>query len=220
VKVIIICNATSQTHGILRKENISLFLGILLTVELGSVDHVGQCGLGLLPLTGLKTTVRINPELFWLEELQHLLNSVLDLLLGWDTRRVDVIDTWADVAGVSLIDKNLEELSIGLAVLDGEDISIKSGNGVEEVLEFGVAEVRVDLGRVFDTRDRESKRLNSPLKIGITLLASSEWKTFTESRLIDLNYKDSSGLKVNNFIAKSKSKLLSLYRLVDIVTRE
>jgi hypothetical protein len=42
-------------------------LSILLTIELGSVDEIGQSGLSLSPLTSLETTVRVDPQLFWLE---------------------------------------------------------------------------------------------------------------------------------------------------------
>ena len=54
---------------------------VLLAVVLGGVDHVDQGSLGLLPLTGLETAVRVNPELLRLEVLQHVSNTVLDLLL-------------------------------------------------------------------------------------------------------------------------------------------
>ncbi|KAM3072695.1 hypothetical protein ACMFMF_011920 [Clarireedia jacksonii] len=195
-------------------------VSILLTIELGSVNHVGQSSLGLSPLTSLETTVRIDPKLFWLEELQHLLNSVLDLLLTWDTRRVDVVDTRADVTWVSLINEDLEELSIRLAVLNGENISVKSSNGVEEVLELGVTEMRVDLGRILNTGDGETERLDSPVKISLTFLTGAERKTLTKSWLVDLNDVNTGSLKVNNFITKSQSKLLSLDRLVNVVTRE
>jgi hypothetical protein len=121
-------------------------LAVLLTEELGGVDQVGEGGLGLLPLTGLETTVRVDPKLLRLEVLEHLLNTVLDLLLGGNTGRVNVVDTRADVAGVSLVNEDLEELSVRLAVLNGEDVGIESRDGVEEVLELRVTEVRVDLG--------------------------------------------------------------------------
>jgi len=198
-----------------------LLLGsILLAIKLGSVDHVGQSSLGLGPLTSLETAVRIDPELLGLEVCQHLLDSVLDLLLAWDTGRVDIIDTRTDMAGISLIDEDLEELGIGLAVLDGEHISVESGDGVEEVLELGVAEVGMDLGRVLDTGNGETERLDGPVKVCLALLSGTERKTFTESRLIDLNDVDTSSLEVNNFVTKSKSKLLSLNGLVNIITRE
>jgi hypothetical protein len=45
-------------------------LAVLLTEELGGVDQVGEGGLGLLPLTGLETTVRVDPKLLRLEILE------------------------------------------------------------------------------------------------------------------------------------------------------
>jgi hypothetical protein len=94
--------------------------------------------------------------------LEHLLDALLELGLRGNTRAVDVVDTRADVAGVSLVNEDLEELGVRLGVLDGEDIGIQGGDGwrqsqslwstrdnnqhtMEEVLELGVAEVRVDL---------------------------------------------------------------------------
>ena len=61
-------------------------LGVLLTVILGRVHHVGNGGLSFSPLARLETAIRVDPELIWLEVLKHLLNSVLDFLLAWYTR--------------------------------------------------------------------------------------------------------------------------------------
>ena len=135
---------------------------VLLAVELGGVDHVDKRRLGLLPLAGLETTVRVDPELLGLEVGQHLRDAVLDLLLRGHTGGVDVVDTGADVAGVGLVLEHLEELGVALAVLDGQDVSIESGNGVEEVLELRVAEVGVDLGRVLDTCAGKLERVDGP----------------------------------------------------------
>ena len=66
---------------------------VLVAVVLRSRDHVGKGRLGLLPLAGLKPAVGVDPELVRLEVLEHLGDAVLDLLLGRDTWRVDVVDT-------------------------------------------------------------------------------------------------------------------------------
>lgn len=195
-------------------------LGVLLTEELGGVDHVDKGGLGLGPLAGLEATVGVDPELLWLEVLEHLLDAVLDLLLAWDTGRVDIIDTWADVAGVGGVDEDLEELGIGLGVLDGEDIGIEGSDGVEEVLELGVTEVRVDLGGVLNTGDGQAERLDGPVEVGNALLAGAEGETLTESGLVNLDDEHTSVLEVNNLVTEGKSKLLSLDGLVNIVTGE
>lgn len=195
-------------------------LSVLLAEVLGSVDHVDQRSLGLLPLTGLETAVRVNPELLRTEVLEHLLDTVLDLLLRGDTRRVDVVDTRADVTGVGLIDENLEKLGIRLAVLDGKDVGIQSSNGVEEVLELRVAEVGVDLSAIVHTSSGQAEGLDSPLKVLLTLGAGAKRETLTESRLIDLNDLNAGGFKVNNLVTQRKSQLLSLDGLVNVVAGE
>lgn len=187
---------------------------------LGSVHHVGESSLGFGPLSSFQAAVGVNPELLWAEVLKHLRNAVFDLLLAGDTRRVDVVDTGADVARIGLINKDLEQLSIALAVLDGENVSIEGSDGVEEVLELRVAEVRVDLSAITNASGGEAESLHSPLEVVITLLASAKRETLTESGLVDLDDVDASGLQIDNLITESKGKLLSLDGLVDIVTGE
>ena len=198
----------------------SMSSSMLRSEVLGSVNHVGQRSLCLLPLTGLETTVRVNPELLWLQVLQHLLNSVLDFLLRWDTRRVDVVDTRSDVSRVSLVNKDLQQLSVGLAVLNGQHIGVEGSNGVEEVLELRVAEVGVDLCTVLDTRSGQTERVNSPLEVVCSLLALAEGQTLSESWLVNLDDVNTSLLKVNNLVSECESELLCLDRLVDIVSWE
>lgn len=209
----------SPLHGLLLIKVHHLF-GVLLAEVLGRIDHVGQSSLGLGPLTGLETAVRVDPELFRTEVLEHLLDAVLDLLLAGDTRRVDVVDTGSNVTGVGLVNEDLEQLGIGLAVLNAQNIGIQSGNSVEEVLELRVAEVRVNLSAIGNTGGGQAEGADSPLEVVLTLLAGTERETLTEGRLIDLDDLDTSSLKVDDFVTEGKSQLLSLDGLVDIVTRE
>ena len=67
--------------------------GVLGAEVLRGSDHVAKRCLRLLPLSSLQATVWVDPELVRLEVRQHLLNAVLNLLLCWDTRAVNVIDT-------------------------------------------------------------------------------------------------------------------------------
>lgn len=128
--------------------------------------------------------------------------------------------TYSNVAGVGLVNEDLEELGIGLGVLDGQDIGIQGGNGVEEVLELGVAEVGMDLSGVLNASGGQLEAIDSPLQVGVTLLAGAEGQTLTESGLIDLDDEDTVLLKINNLIAESEGELLSLDRLVNVITRE
>lgn len=194
--------------------------GVLGTEVLGGGNHVSESLLGLLPLAGLETAVRVDPELLRLEVLKHLLDAVLDLLLAGNTGRVDVVDTRSDVAGVGRVDEDAQQLGIRLAVLDGQNIGIEGSNGVEEVLELRVAEVRVDLGGVLNAGGGQAEGVDSPLEVGITLSAGAERETLTESRLIDLDDVNASLLEVDDLVTESQSKLLGLDGLVDVVTRE
>lgn len=90
------------------------------------------------------------------------------------------------MARIGLVNEDLEELGIGLGVLDGQNVRVQSADGVEEVLELGVAEVGVDLGRVLDTSSRELEAVDSPLQVGITLLSRAKRKSLTKGGLIDL----------------------------------
>ena len=152
--------------------------------------------------------------------MEHLLDAVLDLLLAGNTGRVDVVDTGSNVTRVGLVNEDLEELSIRLAVLNAQNIGIQRSNGVEEVLEFRVTEVRVDLSAIGNTSGGQAESLNSPGKVLLTLLTGTERETLTKSGLVNLDDLDASSLKVNNFVTESESQLLSLDGLVDIVTRE
>lgn len=195
-------------------------LSVLLAEVLGGGDKVGQGRLGLGPLTGLETTVGVDPELVGGEELQHLFDAADHLLLAGNTGTVDIPDTRTDVRGELGVNEDLEELGIGLAVLDGQHIGVQGSNGVEEVLELRVTEVGVDLSAVGDASSGQTERLDSPLDVLLTLGTGAERETLTESRLVDLDDLDTSGLEINDLIAQSESKLLSLDRLVDIVTGE
>lgn len=133
---------------------------------------------------------------------------------------MNVVDTRPDVAGVSSIFKDPQQLRIRLGVLDGEYIGIQGSDGVEEVLELRVTEVGVDLGVVLDTSGSETESLDSPAYICLTFCAGAERETLAESGLIDLDDVDTSGLEINNLVAEGKSKLFSLNGLVNIVTGE
>ena len=133
---------------------------------------------------------------------------------------MDVVDTWADVAWVGFVNEDLEQFRITLTVLDGQNVGVQRRDGMEEILELGVAEVRVDLGRVRDTSGGEAESLDGVGEVVLTLAALSKWETLTKGGLIDLDDVDACGFEVNDLVTQSKSELLSLLGLVDIVTWE
>ena len=95
------------------------------------------------------------------------LETVFDLLFAGDTRRVDVINTRADLVGVTILLEGVQQLHIALRELDGNHISIEALNRRENIPEVGVAKVGMSLSLIFDTRCRQFEGVHSPLQVFI-----------------------------------------------------
>lgn len=85
---------------------------------------------------------------------------------------MDVIDTGANLVGISVLFEGVEELHVTLGCLNGDDISIKTLNGGEDVVEVGIAEVRVSLELIGDTGGGELEGVNGPFKVCIPIGAA------------------------------------------------
>ena len=155
-----------------------MYLSVGLAGPAGSVDEVDERRLGLLPSTGLETTVGVDEQEARGENVEHLGDAVLDLLLGGDTRRVDVVDTGADLVGVTVVPEGGEELHVALRCLNRDDIGVKVLDRGEDVVEIGVAEVRVGLESIGDTSGGELERWQSPREVSLPVdLAERElWR--------------------------------------------
>ena len=123
--------------------------------------------LGFWPATSLETAIRVHEEEVGGQELQHGSDTVLDLLLTGDTRRVDVIDTRANFVRVAELLEGVQDLEVRLGGFNGDDIGIERLDGREDVVEVGVAEVRVGLERVGNTSSGELERREGPVEVGL-----------------------------------------------------
>ena len=90
-------------------------LRVVLAGPAGGVDEVHEGSLGLRPATGLETTVGVDDEEVAGEDRKHGRETLLDLVLRRDTRRVDVVDTGADLVGVAVV---LEVLRSFMSLFD------------------------------------------------------------------------------------------------------
>lgn len=75
---------------------------------------------------------------------------------------MDIVDTWANDVRVPKLLECRKELHVALGCLDRDDIGVETLNGGEDVVEVGVAEMRVGLSRVADTRSRELEGVDCP----------------------------------------------------------
>ncbi|KAH9943489.1 golgi-body localization protein domain-containing protein [Epithele typhae] len=201
------------------------------------IDEVDERRLGLGPATSLQTAVGVDDKQVTGEDGEHGRETLLDLVLGRDTRRVDVVNTRADLVRVTVVLEGVEEFHVALRRLDGDDIGVERLDGREDVVEVGVAEVRVSLESVGDTSSGDLERRESPVEVrlpvslterelwAISMSGSIDIKqtqtyTLTKSRLINLNGLDASLLQVDDLVAEGEGELLALELTGDIRTRE
>src|SRR4051812_5868906 len=78
----------------------------------------------------------------------------------------------------------------------------------------------VNLCAIFNASSGQFERVHGPLQVSFALLACPEWEAFTERWLIDLNDVNTSSLKVDDLVSEGQCELLSLNRLMNIITWE
>ena len=114
-----------------------------------------------------RPTYRVDKEEGIGEDVQHVLETILDLLLSGNTGRVDVVDTGANLVGVAVLLEGGEELHVALGGLDGDDIGVQALDRGEDVVKVRVAEVGVGLETIGDTSSGELEGVDGPLEVGI-----------------------------------------------------
>ena len=108
---------------------------------------------------------------------------------------------------------------------------------IEDGVEVGVTEVRVDLSVILDSGGRESERVDGPGEVGVpvdiskgeTLIDSlatargegrGRRRTLSNGGLVDLNGEELGGLEVDDLISESERELLALSLSGDVDSRE
>lgn len=117
-------------------------------------------------------THRVDEEEGVGEDGEHILDTILNLLLAGNTGRVDIIDTGANLVRVAIVLKCSEQLHVALGSLNGNDVGIKTLDGGEDIVKIRVAEMGVSLELIGDTGSRELEGVNSPLEVGIPVSAA------------------------------------------------
>lgn len=82
---------------------------------------------------------------------------------------MNVINTGADLIRVAVLFESMQELHVTLGRLNRDDISVEALNGREDVIEVGIAEVRVSLESIRDASSGELERINGPFKVAVPI---------------------------------------------------
>jgi hypothetical protein len=183
--------------------------GVLHLTELGgNCTHILERSFSLGPSTSLEPTVRVDPKQLLLDVLRNLHQSLVHLLLGRDTGRMDIVQSRPDAVGVSVLVERMQQFQVALGVLDSDTVCIETLDSSENVVKVGVAHVGVDLALVGDIGGSEQERVDGPLEV-LLVIHRTEWKSFADSWLVNLNGGNTGLGKVRNFFSKSKRKLES-----------
>ncbi|WVZ59997.1 hypothetical protein U9M48_010074, partial [Paspalum notatum var. saurae] len=121
-----------------RKITVLHVLGLVLVLSLVGVGATVMLNLRIL--AGLETTVRVHPKDVGVKHGKHLVDAVCNLLSGGDPGRVNVVDAGSNTSTIlHTLTEDRQELLIRSGVLDGDHISIHVNNGVDNIIEVGVA---------------------------------------------------------------------------------
>ena len=82
---------------------------------------------------------------------------------------MDVVNTRTNLVSISVVLEGLEQLHVALRCLDRDDIGIQTLDGWEDIVEVGVAEVRVGLGGIGDASGGETEGVNGPGEVVIPI---------------------------------------------------
>ena len=82
---------------------------------------------------------------------------------------MDVVNTWANLVGISVVLERLEQLHVALGRLDRDNISIQTLDRWEDVVKVGVAEVRVGLGGVCNASGGETEGVDGPGEVAVPI---------------------------------------------------
>ena len=145
------------------------------------------------------------------DELGHLRH-------GGHAWGVDIVDARADL-GVEGLVNILQQFHAGAGRLDGGDIGIEAGNGIDDLAELGVTQVGVDLGGRLGLECNEAEGAHGPVQVGLAVFLTQR-QQFTQGGFIDLNDVDAGLFQVPDLIRQRDAELVRRDGLVDVIAHE
>ena len=127
---------------------------------------------------------------------------------------MDVVHARADLVRVGECTKIIEQLHARARGFDRNDVGIHFGDFGQDVAEFGVAHVRVNLGVVAHGVSGDAKGEHGVVQIALPI-AALERQTFAQSGFVNLDDADAGSFEVEHFAAQGEGDLQH-----DFVTRQ
>ena len=119
---------------------------------------------------------------------------------------MDVVDTWADFVGVVEIAKSSQQFHVRTAGFDGDYVRVHRRNRGQDIVEFGIAHVSMNLRGVSNTRGGHAKRVARPLQIAQPV-DLAQWQAFAIRGLVDLDRRNPRALQIDHLVADRQRDL-------------
>ena len=131
---------------------------------------------------------------------------------------MDVVHTRADLVGILVLLKALQQLRAGAGVLNRDHIRIHALDHPQHVVEFAVTHVGVNLGTVTHAGRCQPESVHGPLQVPGPIGAPQR-QPFTQGGLIDLDDADAGGLEVDHLVPDGQRLIRSRALVGQIVVR-
>ena len=119
---------------------------------------------------------------------------------------MDVVHAGADPEGIADGIEIVEDLHMRAGRLHRGDIGIQGRDRADDLPEFGVAQVGVDLRVVAHTGGRQAERADRPVQIPLLSIAAQR-QQFAQGRLVDLDQADPRRLQIHRLVANRQGHL-------------
>ena len=148
------------------------------------------------------------------------MESIDDFLFGRNARRVDVVNTRAHLRFELGVVQGVEQLEVRTASFERNHVGVHVVDVADDVVEFAIAHVRVDLRFGLDLGVNQTECRNGPVEVFLVPVALAERQLFAKSGFVNLDDSDAVLFEVQNFVTDGKADFLSLRLERNIFTRE
>ena len=132
---------------------------------------------------------------------------------------MDVPHAGADAVVEAGLGELGDDLHLGAGRLDGRHVGIQALDGVDDLAELGVAQVRVDLGVGTHRGGGQAEGSHGPVQV-VGVAVDVQGQQLTQGRLVDLDRGDAGGLEVGHLVAQGQANLVGDFAEGQVVARE
>ena len=119
---------------------------------------------------------------------------------------MNIVDARADVVRVVEIPEGIQQFHVGTGGFDSNHIRIQRRDGFDDVVEFRIAHVGVNLGVVVHAHGGQAEAIHCPVQI-LCPLSLAQRQAFTQCGFVNLDYLDAGRFQVLHFIAQGQGDL-------------